>query len=138
MDINLCVYNQPPKITMSSNKILKDNICKVICQLKPFSDNDSRKIQWTIDLVKEKSLECRTKSEFQIKYSGGHKAAKKYGILNDLFPVEDRPIRKSIWSYELMQEKSSECKNVSEFRKKYSGAYKVAKKLGYIDEFFPK
>jgi hypothetical protein len=106
--------------------------------LKPFSENDSRKIVWTIDLVKEKSLECRTKSEFQIKYSGGHKVAKKYGILNDLFPVEDRPIRKSIWSYELMKEKSSECKNVSEFRMKYSGAYKVAKKLGYIDEFFPK
>ena len=106
--------------------------------LKPFSENDSRKIMWNIDLVKEKSLECKTKSEFQIKYSGGYKVAKKYGILNELFPVEDRPIRESIWSYELMKEKSSECRNVSEFRKKYSGAYKVAKKLGYIDEFFPK
>lgn len=106
--------------------------------LKPFSENDSRKIMWNIDLVKEKSLECKTKSEFQIKYSGGYKVAKKYGILNELFPVEDRPIRESIWSYELMKEKSSECRNVSEFIKKYSGAYKVAKKLGYIDEFFPK
>jgi hypothetical protein len=106
--------------------------------LKPFSENDTRKIMWNIDLVREKSLECRTKSEFQIKYSGGHKVAKKYGILNDLFPVEDRPIRKSIWSYDLVKEKSSECRNVSEFRKKYSGAEKAAKRYGWLDELFPK
>lgn len=101
-------------------------------------NNSGEKITWTIDLLKEKSTEFKTKTEFQKKYSGGYKAAKKYGILDELFPVENKPIRKSIWTYELVKTKSSECRNVSEFQKKYSGAYKSAQKNDWLDELFPK
>jgi len=135
-------YNYKKDFTVNSRPFYRsavkngwiDEICSHM--IKPIRTPKPSK--WTYELIIEKSSECRNRSEFEIKYSGGYKVAKKYGILNELFPVENRPVRKSIWSYELMKEKSSECKNVSEFRIKYSGAYKVAKKLGYIDEFFPK
>ena len=48
MKINLNMLNQPPSIFLSSNKILKDNILQVICQLKPFSDINSWSIKYSI------------------------------------------------------------------------------------------
>lgn len=39
---------QPPKIHLSSNKILKDNILQVICKLKPFADVNSWSIKYSI------------------------------------------------------------------------------------------
>jgi hypothetical protein len=98
----------------------------------------SKPSKWTYDLIIEKSSECRNRSEFEKKYSSGYKMAKKLNLLDELFPPEQKPERKSIWTLELIIEKSLECKNISEFQKKYSGAYKVAKKFGCLYELFPK
>jgi len=49
MDMNcLNLVSEPPKITLTSNKILKDNILKVISELKPFSDVKSWSIKYSI------------------------------------------------------------------------------------------
>lgn len=48
MNINLNFITNPPSINISSNKILKDNILKVISQLKPFSSIDSWSIKYSI------------------------------------------------------------------------------------------
>ncbi len=48
MKIDLNIFNQPPKINLSSNKILKDNILKIICELKPFSDIKSWSVKYSI------------------------------------------------------------------------------------------
>jgi ubiquitin-protein ligase len=45
---NLNLLSEPPKIKISSNKILKDNILKVISELKPFSDIKSWSIKYSI------------------------------------------------------------------------------------------
>jgi hypothetical protein len=91
--------------------------------------------EWTIELVKEKLLECKTKSELQKKYSGAVHWLKKNGIINEFFSP---PSPRITWSYELMKERAAECRNRKEFGKKYPGGYDKALKLGYLDEFFPK
>ena len=48
MKINLNTLNQSPTISLSSNKILKDNILQIICQLKPFTDINSWSIKYSI------------------------------------------------------------------------------------------
>lgn len=48
MKLDLNIFNKPPKIEMSSNKILKDNILKIICELKPFSDINSWSVKYSI------------------------------------------------------------------------------------------
>ena len=44
----LNLLSEPPKIKISSNKILKDNILKVISELKPFSDAKSWSVKYSI------------------------------------------------------------------------------------------
>lgn len=44
----LNLLSEPPKISLSSNKVLKDNILKVICELKPFVDVKSWSIKYSI------------------------------------------------------------------------------------------
>ena len=49
MDMScLNLLSEPPKIKISSNKILKDNILKVISELKPFSDINSWSVKYSI------------------------------------------------------------------------------------------
>jgi ubiquitin-protein ligase len=48
MKINLNFINEPPVINIGSNLVLKDNILKVITNLKPFSDISSWSIKYSI------------------------------------------------------------------------------------------
>lgn len=51
IDMDMNCYNllsEPPKIKISSNKIFKDNILKVINELKPFIDKKSWSIKYSI------------------------------------------------------------------------------------------
>jgi len=48
MKLNLDTYENPPKIEITSNKILKDDILKIICELKPFSNVESWSIKYSI------------------------------------------------------------------------------------------
>ena len=48
MELDLNVFTKPPKIKITSNKILKDNILKIICGLKPFSDINSWSVKYSI------------------------------------------------------------------------------------------
>jgi len=88
--------------------------------------------EWTFELVKEKLLECKGKSELQKKYFGAFHWLNKNGVMNEFFTP------RISWSYELIKEKAAECRNRTEFAKKYPGGHGSAIRLGYIDEFFPK
>ena len=48
MELDLNIFTKPPKIKITSNKILKDNILKIICGLKPFSDINSWSVKYSI------------------------------------------------------------------------------------------
>lgn len=48
MSLDLEYYNSAPKINLSSNKVLKDNILQIICRLKPFTDINSWSIKYSI------------------------------------------------------------------------------------------
>ena len=109
-----------------------------ICSHMVTPEKISKPSKWTYDSIKENSLNCKSRSEFQKKYPAAYKTAIKLKLLDDLFPVNEKISKPSKWTYDLMKEKSLECKNVSEFQKKYSGAYKVSKKLGHLYEFYPK
>ena len=48
MELDLNIFTKPPKIKITSNKILKDNILQLICGLKPFSDINSWSVKYSI------------------------------------------------------------------------------------------
>jgi ubiquitin-protein ligase len=48
MQLDLDIFTKPPKINITSNKILKDNILKIISELKPFSDINSWSVKYSI------------------------------------------------------------------------------------------
>jgi hypothetical protein len=90
--------------------------------------------EWTIELVKEKLLECKTKSELQKKCFGAYHWLMKNGLIDNFYPQPKR----FKWTYDLIKEKAVECKNRKEFKQKYWGGHSKAKKYGMLDELFPK
>jgi hypothetical protein len=92
-----------------------------------------RKSKWTLELIKEKALNCRNISELEKKHSGAYKVAKKNGYMNQLC-FSEKQIKVSKWTLELIKETALKCRNISDLQKKYSGAYKVVKKLGYVNQ----
>jgi ubiquitin-protein ligase len=48
MELDLNILSNAPKIKITSNKILKDDILKIICELKPFTDINSWSVKYSI------------------------------------------------------------------------------------------
>jgi hypothetical protein len=119
---------------LDRNNLLKVVFPKTFNELKMEKYNDKEE-------CRKEALKYDNKKDFTLNARPFYRSSVKNGWVNEICSHMIKPIRESKpskWTYELIKEKSSECRNRSEFEKKYSGAYKVAKKLGYIDKFFPK
>jgi hypothetical protein len=93
--------------------------------------------KYTKEMLIEIAAECKHRSDFQDRFSGAFKVAKKLNCLNELFPfVNKEYIGK--YTKEMLIEIVSTCKNISDFQNRFSGAYKAAKKLNCLNELFPK
>lgn len=59
-------------------------------------------------------------------------------ILNNEKRYKDMRQTKNHWTYETCMKESKKYNTRNEFKKGCSGAYNVARKNGWVDDFFPK
>lgn len=106
-----------------------DDICSHMTKKKPAPP------KWPKEKCKEAALQCKTKKEFRQKYKGAHYAATKKKWLKEICS-HMKPFRRptGYWTKENCQDAAKECSSRSEFQKKYSRAYAVSKKGGWLDE----
>ena len=118
---------------LSKNNMLKVVFPKTVNELKFEKYNDKEE-------CRKESLKYSTKSEFSLKSNSYYRYSIKNGWIDEICShmVKIKTIIKSKWTYNLIKERANECRNRTEFRKKYRGAFNVSEKLGYIDKFFPK
>lgn len=90
--------------------------------------------KWTANLVYEKAAECRTKSDFEKKYSGAFKHAKRNGYLNELCEKIFGGVGKqSYWDAGTILSESQNYDTITAFEKGSPGAYSAAYRLGLLD-----
>lgn len=109
--------------------------------INKFFPNKITCIKWTVELIKHVIKENNYKylKDFKKDYSGGYKAAKKFGILDELFP-EKHPNYNSrqIWSLDEIKKLIKDKRyNRRTFAKKSAGAYRTAKENNWLDVLLP-
>jgi hypothetical protein len=88
-----------------------------------------RKLDWTIETIKPLAEQCKSKTEFSIKFPTAYKYALSLGIINTLFPKNE--------DVEDVVEYLSQFKSRGEFSKKNVKKYLKYKNLGLLDEYLP-
>jgi len=95
-------------------------------------------ITWNHENVKDVANQCKHRSEFQEKWSGAFKYAKKNGLLDmlfpELFPNRNEP---AIWNYDECKKVAKQYKKLTELKSEYIGAYNAMSRYGWLDEFYP-
>lgn len=91
-------------------------------------------LKWTVDMIRESANKCSGREDFRKKFCSGYAAARRLGMLNDLFPVVRVETK---WTEELIRGKSSDFTSRSKFAKSFPGAVKAATRLGILDDIFP-
>jgi len=90
---------------------------------------------WSKEKCKEVALQCRTKKEFRQKYTGAHYAATKNGWLEEVCSHMEQIRRPGgYWTKSNCKRAAADCKSRSEFGEKYSQAYTISNKNGWLDE----
>ena len=104
----------------------------------PPSYSKSKRISWTYQRCEEEVKKFNHRCDLEENSKGCYSAIVK-NKWNELFSHMVRKPRffKSIWTIEKIEQVSKTCKHRSEFQEKYSGAFKVARKLNLLDELFP-
>lgn len=93
---------------------------------------------WTKEKCLEVSKEFITIEEFNNKYPGAYKAARKNGWLDEFTWIERKRSNikpKNYWTEELCLSVAKECKTEMEFSKKYPGAKNASYKYGWINNY---
>jgi hypothetical protein len=85
--------------------------------------------RWNETNVRLVVLDCESKTEFQLKYSGAVKYARRHGFYDEI----TKDLEKFRWTYDSLIEFVKSCEYKKKFHEK-SGAFVFAKKHGYIDE----
>lgn len=105
-----------------------DEICS---HMKP----PYRKNYWIKEKCHEVALKCKSKSEFQNKYSQPYKLSLKNDWLDEICSHMIQSKNPSnYWTKERCQCVSVKCKKKSEFRIKYGSAYNSAIRCGFLNE----
>ena len=91
-------------------------------------------IKWTEETIRQfvEDNDIKTRSELDAKAKGVYGAARRLGILDDLFGEKTQWTEESVRQYV----KDNNIKTRKELATKASGAYKVANKLGVLDNLF--
>ena len=83
----------------------------------------------------EKSLTCKTRTEFQNDCGGAYMSALKNKWLDDICShmiISRKP--KGYWTYDKCKEESSKYKTRGDFQKNDNAAYKAVYRNGWLDE----
>ena len=91
--------------------------------------------KWTYNKVKEEALKYTTLADFA-KY-GGRACEKAYikGWIKDFNWLEFSKKANNYWNYETCYDAAKKCRNRMEFQKEYSGAFKIARKNGWLEDY---
>lgn len=92
---------------------------------------------WTYEKCKEEALKYNMRSDFASKSSSAYVASKRNGWLDDVcshMSTYVREIKPSKWTYERCKEVALKCDSKSELSVKYSAAYKMSLKNGWLDD----
>lgn len=127
--VDFQTYNHAAYEYARSHDLL-DFICK---HMTPTSELMSaprlERRKWNDKNIRKLAQKYKSKSEFKKHCSGAYKAAKKLGILNDLFSI----IRKS-WSSQELLDIASQYSSRGQFQKGNRKAYEAAHSKGILDE----
>ena len=90
--------------------------------------------RWTPEAVAELASQCKTKAELNEKHRGAYKAAKRWGILDEIFShvVTKKP--NGYWTKERCQEVAMQYEKKAIFQNTEFSAYNAAFKNGWLDE----
>jgi very-short-patch-repair endonuclease len=113
-----------------------DQICAHMPKRVDLSGENNPSYRRTKEDVIHKSLEFKTKAQFHKKASGYYKAAKRMGILHELFPEDGRvayPAR-LIWTEKTLPSEALLYNERIAFAKGSPGAYDAALTLGIMDD----
>ena len=91
---------------------------------------------WTKDRCREAALECKSRSDFEKKYSGAYRVCYKNKWLDEVCIHMEQKIKPSnYWdNIENCKQAALECKTRTEFSKKYKGAYSACRRNKWLDE----
>lgn len=92
-----------------------------------------RSEKWTRDRVRDAALKCRTKTEFQERFSGAKKWALRKGIYEEVCAHMERQF---FWTLPLVQDEAKKYSSKSEFGDGCSSAYQWACRNGVINDLF--
>jgi hypothetical protein len=103
-------------------------------------------IRWTPEVVRAavSLFGYRSRNEFQKNMRGGYSAARRLGLLQELFPIYRRfplvmpdPKQRMRWTEQAVRKLAGDYDRRGEFNAAHGGAYRAAKRLGLLDELFP-
>lgn len=99
--------------------------------------NIGRKRKWTEELCLEKARGCSTKKEFYTNFTSAYQAAVKKGWYDGYtWLIDDKDVSpKGTWTEEKCRDESKKYKKQIDFKNRCPGAYKAAKKNGWIDSY---
>ncbi|MBR4840973.1 MAG: GIY-YIG nuclease family protein, partial [Paludibacteraceae bacterium] len=94
-----------------------------------------RRNYWNENTCKEEAMKYTTRSDFQDGSSGAYGVASKNGWLEQYDWLELKQKPKGFWNKETCREEALKYKSRSEMQKNCIGAYVVARKNGWLDEY---
>ena len=89
----------------------------------------------TIEQLKERLKGFQTRSSARRADEGAYKAARRQGLLDELFPENRRIVKLTM---EEIVERAKGCRSRKEFKSKHDHAYRLALKSGLIESLYPK
>ena len=89
--------------------------------------------------IEKEAKKYSSRYEFQRLSQSAYNSAIRNGWLDDVCSHMLAPHKVSVkWTYDTSKIAASKCKGRHDFGKKYGRAYDLARKNGWLDEFFPK
>ena len=104
----------------------------------------STPFKWTKETVAAEAQKYATRSEFQKHAAGAYQITSRSGWTDEIFSKHENngysqirgPKRK--WNWESVSKLAKNCETRVDLKRKSPSAYTVARKNGWLDEFFPK
>ena len=90
---------------------------------------------WNRETCLEEAKKYKSKAEFQQKCGSAYVTATKNGWINDYTWFERPVVHNKKWTYETCLEEAKRYKTKTEFRNLCSGAYNVAYKNGWLNDY---
>ncbi len=94
-----------------------------------------RNPRWNKKSLYKIAKKYKGKKDFHRNCNGGYRAAKRLGILDNIFNFKlQKNGRKVIWTRKAIKNEAKKYKHRNEFNKNSSSAYKIASKLGILND----